>query len=80
MSTEQIEPQQTTTRKTSVELVYNSQDINDPIYTISSQNRSFSLKRMASKAMIYDIPEDVEHTKLKDGFQCGYVNCFYPII
>ena len=38
---------------------------------------SFSLKRMASKAMIYNIPDDVEHTKLKDGFQCGYACMTY---
>lgn len=45
----------------------------EPTYMLKSEDRSFSLKRMATKAMIYNIPEDVEHTKLKDGFQCGYI-------
>ena len=36
-------------------------------------SRSFSLKRMATQAITYDIPSDASQTKLKDGFQFGYL-------
>eukprot|EP01084_Bolivina_argentea_P160419 279353_1 len=59
----------------------NGQHIDTPSKpSMNAESRSFSLKKIASHAIQYEIPDSMESTKLKHGFQPGYIVIWFIAI